>query len=182
MIQTLQPLLRTIVLILLFSQVGCDQLSTFVGGAKQEDDSLFLSIERMYDAYNKKDLETYGEFFSDDVNVFKESGLGNTRFIAGKTEFKSFYEHLFRTKKALKVTPLQHFSVYPWVMVKELVELDEKVYQTAVGYRLINGKIHDRMILSENFLLNKENLSIELPNSNQSQQKKLKSQLRPDSP
>ena len=187
MIQTLHPLLRLFVLTLFFSQVSCDRISSLLGGSKTEDDSLFLSIEKMYEAYNKKDLATYSSFFSEDVNVFKESGLGNTRFVSGKTEFKTFYENLFRTKKTLKVTPLQHFSVYPWIMVKELVELDEKVFQTAVGYRLIDGKIHDRMILSENFLMNRENLGISLPKQNstpaakQQSEKNWKSELRPES-
>jgi hypothetical protein len=178
--------MRAIVLCLLLSLTGCDQVSSLIGDTKKEDDSLFLSIEKMYDRYNKKDLEGYCSFFSEEVNVFKESGLGNTRIITGKTHFKSFYENLFSTKKTLKVTPLHHFTVYPWIMVKELIELDEKVYQAAVGYRLADGKIRDRMILSENFLINKESLGIELPKNSSTPanppqpQQKWKSQLSPD--
>jgi hypothetical protein len=163
MIQSYGSIFKAIILILLLSQTSCDQVYSLSSGTKYEDDSLFLSIEKMYEAYNKKDLEAYSSFFSDEINVFKESGLGNTRIISGKTQFRNFYANIFRQKKGLRVTPLSHFSVHPWVMVKELIEMEEKVFEAAVGYRLDNGRIRDRMILSEQFLVNKEKLSIEIP-------------------
>ncbi len=173
MIQTLNPLLKVLIFALLISQTACDQISSLLGGAKKEDDSLFLSIEKMYDMYNKKELEGYCSFFSDEINVFKESGLGNTRIIAGKENFKSYYKRIFQTKRSLKITPLSHFTVYPWVMVKELIEMEEQVFEAAVGYRLLDGKIRDRMILSENFLVNKEKLSIALPKEKKSNEVEL---------
>jgi hypothetical protein len=179
MIQTLRPLLRTIALSMLLSQTGCDQISSLFDGTNKEDDSLFLSIEKMYDRYNKKDLEGYCSFFAEEINVFKESGLGNTRIISGKDEFKNYYKRIFQTKKTLKITPLSQFTVYPWVMVKELIELDEQVFEAAVGYRLLNGKIRDRMILSENFLVNKEKLSISLPKEKKSDEIALPPPHRP---
>jgi hypothetical protein len=154
--------LKCLLLLALLSSTGCDKISSFFK-TESNDDSLFLSIQGMYNMYNKKDLEGYGSFFSEEINVFKESGLGNTRIISGKENFRNYYKRIFQTKRTCKVTPLQHFTVYPWVMVKELIELDEQIFEAAVGYRLQNGKIRDRMILSENFLVNKEKLSIELP-------------------
>lgn len=145
-----------------FLFAGCDSiLDTF--SKKPKEDSLFSKIEKMYDAYNKKDLNGYCDFFTNEINVFKEHGLGNTRIITGKEEFRNFYQKVFKTKKTLKITPLSHFTVYPWIMVKELIEDDEQAFEAAVGYRLVNDKVRDRMILSENFLVNKNKLSIELP-------------------
>lgn len=154
-------------LILAFSLVGCDSFKVLFRPS-QKDNTLYLSIEGMYAEYNKKNLEGYAAYFSDDINVFKENGLGNTRIITDKENFKNYYKRIFQTKRTLKVTPLEHFTVYPWVLVKELIEFDEQIFEAAVGYRLQNGKIRDRMILSENFLVNKEKLSIELPKEKKS--------------
>jgi hypothetical protein len=165
MIQKFNFSVTLLVLFLLIT--GCEKISSLLGSNK-EDDSQYLSIKGMYDVYNKKDLSAYCDFFSEDVNVFKEQGLGNTRIITGKREFQIYYEQVFRAKKFLKVTPLQHFSVYPWVMVKELIESEDQVFQAAVGYRIQGGKIRDRMILSENFLVNKGSVSIDLPKEKKS--------------
>lgn len=156
-------LLNTILLFLFLCPLcSCEQISSLFG-RKSNGDSLFQEIQGIYPAYNKKELETFCSYFSEDVNVFKEQGLGNTRIISGKQDFKSYYERVFNTKKNLKVTPLMHFTVYPWIMVKELIENEEQVFEAAVGYRLQNGKIRDRMILSENFLVNKKNIGVDLP-------------------
>ncbi len=146
---------------------SCEKISS-IFEARQQDDSLYMSIQGMYADYNKKDLNAYTSYFADEINVFKENGLGNTRIISGKENLKDYYKRIFQTKRTLKITPLEHFTVYPWIMVKELIELEEQIFEAAVGYRLQNGKIRDRMILSENFLVNKEKLSIELPKEKKS--------------
>lgn len=136
--------------------------SKFFKNTEEANESMQF-LGDMYSAYNKKELEKYCSFFDADINVFQEQGLGNTRIISGKDQFRAYYDSVFRNKKTIKITPLHFFSVHPWIMVKELIEIDDKAFEAAVGYRLDSGKIRDRMILSENFLVNKEKLSIELP-------------------
>jgi hypothetical protein len=148
--------------LIIFLLTSCDSITNYFA-KPTENESLFSKIDKMYEAYNRKDLNSYCEYFSNEINVFKESGLGNTRIITGKEEFRNYYQKVFKAKRTLKITPLSHFTVYPWIMVKELIENDDQVFEAAVGYRLDNEKIRDRMILSENFLVNKSKLSIELP-------------------
>lgn len=122
----------------------------------KEESELFL--EKMYAAYNKKNLDEYCGFFAQEINVTKEQGLGNTRIITGQKEFHTFYENIFRNKRGLKITLLEYFSVPPWILVKELIEHEDKVYETAVGYRVQNDRIIHKMILSDRFVYDKKKI------------------------
>ncbi|MBY0384617.1 hypothetical protein K2X05_05610 [bacterium] len=136
---------------------GCDSISQLFS-SKPEKKEYEVFLEKMYIAYNKKNLDEYCSFFDQEINVTKEQGLGNTRIITGQKEFHDFYANIFRSKRDLKLTLLEYFSVPPWILVKELIEHEDKVYEAAVGYRMQNDRIIHKMILSDRFVYNKKTL------------------------
>lgn len=136
---------------------ACDSISQLFS-SKPEKKETEIFLEKMYTAYNKKNLDEYCSFFDQDINVTKEQGLGNTRIISGQKEFYAYYENIFRTKRGLKLTLLESFSVPPWILVKELIEHEDKVYEAAVGYRMQNDRIIHKMILSDRFVYNRKTL------------------------
>lgn len=142
-------------LFLFASATGCNFISQFFKSSETNDKTI-LFLEKMYASYNKKQLDEYCSFFDEDINVFKEQGRGNTRIITGKKEFHAFYENIFRTKRSIKISRINSIAVDPWVLVEELVETEDKAFVVAVGYRLQNNKVLDKMTLSEKLAFNKE--------------------------
>lgn len=130
--------------------------SKFFENTEDVDESIQF-LEKMYDAYNKKQLDNYCNFFDDDINVFKERGRGNTRIITGKKEFHTFYEKIFRTKRNIKISRINSFSVHPWVLVEELVETEVEAIIVAVGYRIQNNRVLDKLTFSEKLAIDKNN-------------------------
>jgi hypothetical protein len=146
-----------LILFLWSANTGCHAINNFFKSSETKDETI-LFLEKMYASYNKKQLDEYCSFFDEDINVFKEQGRGNTRIITGKKEFHTFYENIFRTKRSIKISRINSIAVDPWVLVEELVETEDKAFVVAVGYRIQNNRVLDKMTLSEKLAFSKDTI------------------------
>jgi len=71
------------------------------------------------DAYNRRDIDAFVDFFRDDIEVFNFPG--NTPTLIGMDEFHKMYEKLFRENPSLHCELVGRFSLGTVVIDQERV-------------------------------------------------------------